>query len=596
MLRGGCWLASKMSALKTQAYFFNVIFNLMWLWYAPMLIYHQTIKPILNRIGSMPVAILLLLLLSVASIIGTVLQQNKEQVDYMFQFGPTWYWTFRALGLFDMYHTWWFMTILGLLMFSLSACLIRNTPRFLQEMKNRKGTMNQNARKHIEHKFDLMFDDKDKAVSTIKSALPDWKWMETKVGDVLWMRGDKGRFHKWGYITVHTSMLIILIGGWMSAQFGFRGNMAVPEGGQESEISFLQGTSIGYLDMPFEVRCDDFSINFFSTGAPSEFRSTLTILEDGKEMMTSDIIVNEPLYYKGVRIYQASFGDGGSQVDMKLYRLNKKGNVNDIQGQIYTTFEDPYSETSLEFQDFRPYNIENMAAAGAPKDFKDMGPSVDFVIRGKGLKPVLVRTFMDPFIINDDNQGSFIMISKSGDARDFETFLLGLDFSDPREWDLFQSFIRGLPEELATSKEAQQEQNITAFRASLDEVYGDNKPDDLPMLGNRVIQALKVLPDMPWAFVPVLDDYDQTYYTGLQLAKDPGMDVVWIGSAGLTIGLCIMFYIAHRKVWIRVEKRDGRVELQVTGMSNRNPIAFEQEFEDLEQQIKDAYEQQGAKV
>ena len=590
MLKSTSELASKMSALKTRGYFFNVIFKLMWLCYAPMSIYQQSIKPILNRIGSMPVAILLLLLLSVASVIGTVLQQNQDQADYLHQFGPTWYWTFRALGLFDMYHTWWFMTILGLLMFSLSACLLRNTPRFLKEMRNRKGTMKENARKNIEQKFDLTFDNKEQALSAIKVSLSGWKWMETKVGDVLWMRGDKGRFHKAGYIVVHVSMLVILIGGWMSAQFGFRGNMAVPEGGQESEISFLQGTSIGYLDMPFEVRCDDFSIDFFSTGAPSEFRSTLTILEDGKEMMTSDIIVNEPLYYKGVRIYQASFGDGGSQVDLKLYRLNKKGNVDDVQGKIYTKFEDPYSSNSLEFKDFRPYNIENMAGAGEAKDFKDMGPSVDFIFRGKGLKPVLVRTFMDPFIINDDNQGSFIMISKSGDARDFETFLLGLDFSDPREWDLFQSFIKALPEEAATSQKAQQEQNIKAFRASLNQVYGDDMPDDLPMLGNRVIQALKVLPDMPWAFVPILNDYDQTYYTGLQLAKDPGMDVVWIGSFGLVIGLCIMFYIAHRKVWIRVEEQDGKVLLQVTGLSNRNPVAFEQEFEDLEQQIKGAYE------
>jgi cytochrome c biogenesis protein ResB len=578
--------------LKIDVSFFNVIFNLMWLCYATMTFYHHTLKPILNRVGSMPVAILLLLLLSVASVIGTVLQQNQDQADYLHQFGPTWYWTFRALGLFDMYHTWWFMSILGLLMFSLAACLLRNTPRFLQEMKNRKGTMNENARKHIEQKFDLTFDDKEKVVSSIKSSLPDWKWMETKVGNVLWLRGDKGRFHKWGYITVHTAMLVILIGGWMSVQFGFRGNMAVPEGGKESEISFLKGTSTDYLKMPFEIRCDNFDINFFSTGAPSEFRSTLTILENGKEMMTSDIIVNEPLYYKGVRIYQASFGDGGSEITLNLHRLNKKGNVDVAKARVYTMFKDPYSDVSLEFKDFRPYNIENMAAAGEPKDFKDMGPSVDFVIRGKGLTPVLVRSFMNPFIINEQNQGSYMMISKTGDARDFETFLLGLDFSEPKEWQLFQAFVNSLP----TQQGATQEDNLNAFRAALDEVYPEGRPSNLPMLGNRVIQALKVLPDMPWPFVPVLEDYDQTYYTGLQLAKDPGMDVVWIGSALLVGGLCIMFYVAHRKVWVKIQEQEsGQVKVEVTGLSNRNPIAFEQEFEDLEKQIKTAYEQ-GVKV
>jgi len=553
---------------------------------------NKTFKPILTRFGSMPVAILLLVLLAVASVIGTVLKQNQDQADYLHQFGPTWYWTFRALGLFDMYHTWWFLTILGLLMMSLLACLLRNTPRFMKEMKSRKGTLSDNARKHLVHQFDMVLDNKEQAIATIKASLPTWTWMETKVatdkGEVLWLRGDKGRFHKLGYIIVHTAMLVVLIGGWMSVQFGFRGNMAVPVGAKESEISFLEGTGVSYLKMPFEVRCDDFSINFFSTGAPSEFRSTLTIFEDGKEMLTSDIIVNEPLYYKGVRIYQASFGDGGSDVKLSLHRLNKKGNVDTVSGQIYTQFEDPYSDTSLEFKDFRPYNIENMAAAGEPKDFKDLGPSVDFIIRGKGLQPVLVRSFMEPFIMNDQNQGSIMMISESGDANDFQSFSLGLDFSNPKEWALFQAFIHRLPEE----KGATQADNLAAFRGALDDVYPDARPDNLPMLGNRVIQALRMLPDMPWAFVPVLTDYEQKYYTGLQIAKDPGMDVVWFGSGFLVFGLCIMFYVAHRKVWIKVTDHGEGVALEVSGLSNRNPVAFEQEFDDLEKQIESAYQHQ----
>ena len=561
----------------------------MWLCYATMSFINQTFKPILNRLGSMPVAILLLIVLSVASVIGTVLQQNKDQADYMFQFGPTWYWTFRSLGLFDMYHTWWFMSILGLLMFSLGACLIRNTPRFLKEMKQRKGTISDSARKHAAQKFDLSLDDKDKAIEAIKSSLPGWKWMETQVGDTIWLRGDKGRFHKWGYISVHSALLVVLIGGWMSAEFGFRGNMAVPEGAKESEISFLNGTHTEYLKMPFEIRCDDFEINFFSTGAPSEFRSTLTIIDDGKEVMTKDIIVNEPLLYKGVRIYQASFGDGGSEVNLNLYRLNNKGNIDKVTGRIYNKFEDPYSDISMEFQDFRPYNIENMADPGEPKNFKDLGPSVDFIVRGKDLKPVLVRSFMQPFTMNDANQGSFIMISETGDKRDFQSFSLGLDFSNPKEWALFQAFIKQMPATAMASQEEQQQANLAAFRSALAEVYGDERPDDLPMLGNRVIQALRVLPQMPWPFVPILEDYDQTYYTGLQLAKDPGMNVVWTGSGILVLGLCIMFYVAHRKVWIKVEEEGDGVTLQVTGISNRNPVAFEQEFEDLKQQIQDAY-------
>ncbi|MDX8387266.1 MAG: cytochrome c biogenesis protein ResB [Ghiorsea sp.] len=557
-----------------------------------MFSYNQTIKPILNRFGSMPIAILLLVLLAVASVIGTVLQQNQDQADYLHQFGPTWYWTFRALGLFDMYHTWWFMTILGLLMMSLVSCLLHNVPRFLQEMKNRKGTLSDSARKHMAHKFDLSLDDRDKAVATIKSSLPGWKWMETKVGGILWLRGDKGRFHKWGYILVHSAMLVILVGGWMSVQFGFRGSMSVVEGGSGSTIYYLKGTGFEELEMPFEVRCNDFSVNFFSTGAPSEFRSNLTILEDGKEMMTSEIIVNEPLYYKGVRIYQASFGDGGSDVKVNLFRLNGKGNVDVAEGQVNTLFEDPYSDVSLEFRDFRKYNIENMAARGEPKDFKDLGSAVDFIIRDKGKKAVLVRSFQDPFIMDDQNNGSFIQLSYSGQARDFESYSLGLDFSDPREWDVYKRFVAYL--EASVNEEPSKEKNRMAFLEIVNSIYSDSynwDDNEKTMLANRVFRAMQVLPEVPWDVVPMLADYEQRHTTGLQLAKDPGMNVVWIGSGLLVFGLCIMFYVAHRKVWIRVEDEDGVAEIQVTGLSNRNPIAFEQEFEDLEKQIYSAYGQ-----
>ncbi|MFQ5518893.1 MAG: cytochrome c biogenesis protein ResB, partial [Mariprofundus sp.] len=63
------------------------------------------LKEIWQRRGSMSLAIILLMVLSIASVIGTVLLQNQEQTDYLQQFGPLWYWVFRSLGLFDMYHT-----------------------------------------------------------------------------------------------------------------------------------------------------------------------------------------------------------------------------------------------------------------------------------------------------------------------------------------------------------------------------------------------------------------------------------------------------------------------------------------------------------
>ena len=263
------------------------------------------LKSLWQRIGSMSLAIVLLVVLSIASVIGTVLLQNQDQADYLQQFGPLWYWVFRSLGLFDMYHTWWFMSMLGFLMVSLSSCLWRNVPKMFKEMRTRKATVAEKSLKRFQYLHDWRLPakmDSAHVQQTFRKRLRGWEFREAEQDGVQYIRADKGRWNKCGYILVHSAILVILVGGWMGSEYGFRGNMAVPEGQSESEISFLQGTETGHLKMPFEVRCNSFSIDFFPTGAPKEFRSNLTIIDNGKEVLTSDIIVNEALYYKGVRM------------------------------------------------------------------------------------------------------------------------------------------------------------------------------------------------------------------------------------------------------------------------------------------------------
>jgi len=538
------------------------------------------IKTILLRLGSMSLAITLLTVLALASVIGTVLLQNQDQGDYLQQFGPIWYWVFRALGLFDMYHTWWFLSLLGFLMLSLTVCLYRNVPRFLKEMKSKKVPVSDSAIKHMEHvhHWQLPEQSLEKIISPIKDQLKEWTIRSEERNGITYLRADKGHYHKWGYIFVHSAMLVILIGGWISVHYGFRGNMQVPVGAKEHEISFLKGTSTESLVMPFYVRCNDFSIDFYPNGMPKEFKSNLTIIDGGKEVLTSDIIVNDPLYYKGVRIYQASFGDGGSNIRLKLMKLDGSGDVEIAKTKVYTTFKDDKTGITLEITDFRPHNVENMAEVNEPKDFQDLGASVDYVMRGPGLKPVKIRSFIDPFILNDENRGTFMSVSFSGNTKDFKPMALGLDMTNPKEWELFQRFIVRLGSaDLKHPKKA----NLQAFKLAMADVFGANRPDNFQAMATRVIQAIQVIPRLPWPYIPILDDYDQKYYTGLQLARDPGMNVVWVGSALLVIGLCIMLYISHRKLWIIIRRENDGMKVTLAGLSNRNPLNFKREFKEI---------------
>jgi cytochrome c biogenesis protein len=59
------------------------------------------------------------------------------------------------------------------------------------------------------------------------------------------------------------------------------------------------------------------------------------------------------------------------------------------------------------------------------------------------------------------------------------------------------------------------------------------------------------------------------------------MNIVWIGSAILTLGLCIMFYMPHRKLWLIIRPESKKVNVTLAGMATRNPIAFDLTFHDL---------------
>jgi len=85
-------------------------------------------RRVLDFLGSMTLAITLLMAVAVASAVGTILQQNQPYQDYLINFGPFWFEIFKSLGLFDVYSAGWFLFILAFLIISTGVCVIRNAP------------------------------------------------------------------------------------------------------------------------------------------------------------------------------------------------------------------------------------------------------------------------------------------------------------------------------------------------------------------------------------------------------------------------------------------------------------------------------------
>ncbi len=88
----------------------------------------------------------------------------------------------------------------------------------------------------------------------------------------------------------------------------------------------------------------------------------------------------------------------------------------------------------------------------------------------------------------------------------------------------------------------------------------------------------------PGLFAPYvfsLDRMHRKYYTGLQVARDPGASVVAAGAFLLFAGLMVIFFSGHRQIEVRVETAGGGTRIGVSGRSNRSPHSVRADMQRL---------------
>jgi cytochrome c biogenesis protein len=96
----------------------------------------------------------------------------------------------------------------------------------------------------------------------------------------------------------------------------------------------------------------------------------------------------------------------------------------------------------------------------------------------------------------------------------------------------------------------------------------------------------------PSAFKPYtfhLDEIMTRYYTGLQVNRDPGVPLVWIGFSMIVIGLFISFFHSHRRIWFRVSKDNGVINISVAGRANKNSVGMERELDQLTHKLENLF-------
>jgi len=208
-----------------------------------------------------------------------------------------------------MYHSWWFQFLILLLTINIIVCSIDRLSVTWKIIFVKNPLFNLTRFRKLSQKE--IFDGKDspKELSKVYEPFISRHFGYTRVEETdkgLCIFAEKWRWTRFGVYTVHLSVVLLLLGGLIGSIFGFEGFVNIPE---DEKIDSIRIRNTGQIrSLGFEVLCDDFNISFYDNGAPKEYRSSLIIIEQGQPVYKKDIIVNDPLRYKGINIFQSSYG------------------------------------------------------------------------------------------------------------------------------------------------------------------------------------------------------------------------------------------------------------------------------------------------
>jgi cytochrome c biogenesis protein len=402
------------------------------------------LKAAIELVSSMRFSISLLTVICIASVIGTIIQQQEPLVNYVDKFGPFWTQLFLALKLNAVYSAAWFLVILAFLVVSTSLCIARNTPKIIKDLKAYKESMPERSLRAFHHRAEADVGGAPAAAAThIGQTLAQGGWkVKLQQRETGWMVAAKrGGANKIGYLAAHSAIVLVCLGGLLDGDlivraqmwFGgktpytgggmiadvkpdhrlpatnptFRGNLMVAEGTASGSAILNQSDGIVVQELPFSIELKKFIVEHYSTGMPKLFASDIVIHDkETGEAIPARVEVNKPASWRGIEIYQSSFDDGGSSVKLKAVPING-GQPFEVEGVIGGTTQLTKGQQAgaekmtLEYTGLRVINVENLANPNSKKELRNVGPSIGYKLR-----------------------------DAAGQAREFNNYMLPVDMGD----------------------------------------------------------------------------------------------------------------------------------------------------------------------
>jgi len=443
---------------------------------------------VLNRLWrffiSMRTGLWLILIMGLLSLAGTLLVQVPAGMASDAATHASWIasihskyggWTpvLDRLGLFAVFSSILFKSIMVLLTASVLACSVNRAPRLWKLALHPRTRMGETFFTHAPLRASVLVPaSPDETNDYVREVLRSHRFRTISDPEDHGMNlyADRFRWGPFGTVIAHLSFVIILLGFFLSATTGFKNpQVIVPVG---STVQVGHGTGLS-------VKAMSFNDAYYPDGSPSDYASDLVLYKNGVQVDRQTVRVNHPMTRDGVSFYQSFFGEAAAM------------QVKDGAGTILYGQAVPLSWQS----DDGTHSI-----------------------------------------------GQFDMPSKG-----LSVYVIGAASGKP-------------------------DPNIKAGQMQL-EVHQAGKTDPI---ATQVVDQGK-----PATIGGLSYTFQRTrQFTGLIVAHDPGANFVWVGSVLLILGLFLVFFFPHRRVWVRIRKTSGGSEILCASTMKRD-VAFKPQFHQL---------------
>jgi cytochrome c biogenesis protein len=315
-----------------------------------------------NFFSSVKIAIYMIIITLIGSAVGTIYPQENTFLN----FDPSTFYEetygtlgqiYYVLGLSHTFESWWFIGLLFLIGTSLVICsLDRVLPlyRALSKQQIRKH-LNFILRQKVSYSGDLPHthassEEMEAAEQAwVQQAAEQLKKKHYRVhAEGTALLAEKNRFSRWGPYINHIGLIIFLLAILMRS---------IPGWHMDQHIAFPEGQIVKIPETSYYLKNEKFTLEYYDEKEMSEgfrakdqavpkiyetkavlFRCTADCDDPLKqpkleEVHRQDIIVNEPLEYKGFMAYQFDFKESPMLISVKPTLKDKK------TGEAYGTLD-----------------------------------------------------------------------------------------------------------------------------------------------------------------------------------------------------------------------------------------------------------------